>query len=75
MAEVTLDQGETGSDIDLSGRDQLFYVASGVVQFSTDGGSTWVPFANGAKVVFETGLTVSSWNDGADPAVFRYMDF
>lgn len=74
MTEVTLDQGEIGADIDLPGRDQLFYVASGVVQFSTDGGSTWVPFANGEKIIFASGTTVSSWNDGGDPAVFRYME-
>lgn len=73
MARVTLTGGETGSGVALSGNDEIFYVEEGTVDFSTDSGTTYVPFAAGEKVVFSDGLTVTPRNSRPTAAAFSHM--
>lgn len=73
MARVTLAGGAAGSDVALSGSDQMFYVETGTVEFSTDAGTTYIPFAAPYMVVFSDGLTVKNRNPHATAASFSHM--
>lgn len=73
MARVELAGGAAGSDVALSGADQVFYVETGTVEFSTDAGTTYIPFAAPDKVVFSDGLTVKNRNPHSTTAAFRHM--
>jgi hypothetical protein len=73
MPRVTLAAAATGADVVLTTADNIFYVETGTVDFSTDNGTTWVPFTSGEKVVFSAGLTVDNRNSRSDPAAFSHM--
>ena len=74
MAKIDLSSGASGTTVVLSGNDQIFHVSDGSVQFSTDGGTTWIPFFSGDKVVFADGLSVDSKNVTQSSASFSHMD-
>jgi len=75
MANVTIAPSTAGS-VALSGADHLFWVEQGIVSFSTDGGTTYIPFRQGEKVAFSDGLTVhyqgAEGNRGLETK-FRHM--
>jgi hypothetical protein len=73
MAHVSLAAGATGSEIGLSGNDRVFYVETGTVYFSSDDGTTYIPFAAGEKVIFSDGLTVTPQNRNVTAATFAHM--
>lgn len=73
MAEVTVDRGNTGSDIALSNNDSVFYVTNGTIELSTDTGTTYIPFSEGEKVVFTDGLTIRPRCTTGESATFRHM--
>jgi len=72
MANTPLAGGATGNSGTLSA-DTVFFVQSGKVHFSTDGGATKIPFDAGEKFVAKTGLTVTWYNDQPIAAEIRYM--
>lgn len=72
MAKVTVAAGATGSDIVLAAT-TIFAVDSGVIDLSTDGGTTYIAFSSNEKVVISSGLTVTPRNSRSDPAVFSHM--
>lgn len=73
MANVTLTNGASSGNTGALASDQVFYVASGKVLFSTDGGTTYIPFDAGDKVVFSSGLTVDYLNGHSHSSEFRHM--
>jgi hypothetical protein len=72
MAEVSVASGGSGNTGSLA-EDRIFYVAVGSISFSTDGGTTFVPFGIGEKVVFSSGLTVHYENLRGSTSKFRHM--
>jgi len=72
MAVATIAAGANGNSGALAA-DNLFFVQTGKVWMSSDGGTTKIPFDAGDKVVFSAGLTVTYYNDGLAPAEVRYM--
>lgn len=72
MAVVSLSGSATGNSGALSA-DAVFYVQTGKVSFSTDSGTTKIPFDAGEKVVFTSGRTVTWYNDQPGAAEIRYM--
>lgn len=72
MAKVTIAAGVVGSDIVLAAN-TIFAVESGIVDISTDAGTTYIAFSSNEKVVISSGLTVKPRNSRADPAVFSHM--
>lgn len=73
MAVTTLTDGTSSGNTGALPSDQVFYVASGKVLFSTDGGTTYIPFDSGDKVVFSSGLTVHYLNGHSHVSEFRNM--
>ncbi len=53
--------------------DNMFYVQTGMLLLSTDGGTSQVLFTQGEKVVFSSGLTVTWENPGTETAILHYM--
>jgi hypothetical protein len=73
--DISLTKNQSGTTGALA-EDQLFYVSRGSVEFSTDAGTTWVPFDmrdTVNKVVFSSGLTVLYRNKSRGAAAFRRM--
>jgi hypothetical protein len=78
MANVTLAPGASGNTGALAAAN-IFMITQGTVEFSTDGGTTWMPFRSyntfqEPTVVFASGLTVDYRNsDSGVIAKFAYM--
>jgi hypothetical protein len=72
MAKVTVAAAATGSDIVLAAT-TIFAVESGVLDISTDAGTTYIAFSSNEKVVISSGITVRPRNTRTDPAIFSYM--
>lgn len=72
MAVVALTGSGTGNSGALAA-DTVFFVHSGKVHFSTDGGTTRIPFDAGEKFVASSGLTVTWFNQQPSAAEIRYM--
>lgn len=75
MASVTIAGGAAGSDVALSGADQLFQVTDGAVSFSTDSGTTYQEYHAPQEIVFYDGQTVKVKNDRPVPATFKHMPY
>lgn len=73
MATVSLSTGVASGNTGALPSDQVFYVATGKVLFSTDAGTTYVPFDAGDKVIFSSGLTVHYVNGHSGASEFRHM--
>ena len=73
MAVVAITSGTGSGTTGALASDQVSYVASGKVLFSTDGGVTYIPFDAGDKVVFSSGLTVDYLNGHSHSSEFRHM--
>lgn len=72
MANVTLAGGATGSNIVLAGSDALFQINDGEVEFSTDGGTSFIRVPAGKEIAFYDGDTVTPRNVRPLSASFTY---
>lgn len=72
MATVTKTRNQTGNTGALAA-DTLFYVSEGTVEFSTDAGTTYIPFGVGEKIIFSAALTVHWRGGGTGQFTFSHM--
>ena len=72
MADVTLAGNTTGSAIVLAA-DEVFSVTEGRIDFSSDGGTTYIAWNAGEKVVFANGVTVDQRNSLPRSSSFSHM--
>lgn len=68
MAVINI-AGGTSGDTGALGSNTIFFVQSGKVHLSSDGGTSKIPFDAGEKVVRSAGLTITYHNDQATPAI------
>jgi hypothetical protein len=72
MATVTVASAGTGSVSSLAA-DTIFEVVSGIMEFSTDGGTTYMAFHASEKIIFSSGLTINYVNNQPGSSVFKHM--